>query len=53
MPVAAFVAYLLFKLMTRSSLKLKALDFRQGLGMALIVFVLATYIFAVPKGFYL
>ncbi len=53
MPVAAFVAYLLFKLMTRSSLKLKALDFRQALGMALIVFVLATYIFAVPKGFYL
>lgn len=53
MPAAAFVGYLLFKLMNRSSLKLKGLDFRQALGMALIVFVLATYVFAVPKGFYL
>ena len=53
MPVAAFVGYLLFKLMGRNSLKLKALDFRQALGMALIVFILATYVFAVPKGFYL
>lgn len=53
MPLLAFVGYLLFKLMTRSRLKLKAVDFRQALGMAIVVFVLATYIFAVPRGFYL
>ena len=53
MPLVAFVGYLLFKLMTRSRLKLKAVDFRQALGMAIVVFVLATYIFAVPRGFYL
>lgn len=53
LPLLAFVGYLLFKLMTRSRLKLKAVDFRQALGMAIVVFVLATYIFAVPRGFYL
>ncbi len=53
LPLVAFVGYLLFKLMTRSRLKLKAVDFRQALGMAIVVFVLATYIFAVPRGFYL
>ncbi len=53
MPLVAFVGYLLFKLMTRSRLKLKTVDFKQALGMAIVVFVLATYIFAVPRGFYL
>ncbi|MDY3117984.1 MAG: hypothetical protein SOW18_00405 [Peptoniphilus sp.] len=53
MPVAAFVGYLAFKLMTRSKMKLKAVDLRQALGMAIVVFILATYVFAVPKGFYL
>lgn len=53
LPLAAFVGYLLYKLMTRSRLKLKAVDFKQALGMAIVVFVLATYIFAVPRGFYL
>ena len=53
LPLLAFVGYLLFKLMTRSRLKLKAVDFKQALGMAIVVFVLATYFFAVPRGFYL
>lgn len=53
LPLVAFVGYLLFKLMSRSRLKLKSLDFRQALGMAIAVFVLATYLFAVPRGFYL
>ena len=53
MPLVAFVGYLLFKLMTRSRLKLKTVDFKQALGMAIVVFVLATYFFAVPRGFYL
>lgn len=53
MPLLAFVGYLLFKLMTRSRLKLKTVDFKQALGMAIVVFVLATYFFAVPRGFYL
>ena len=53
LPLVAFVGYLLYKLMTRSRLKLKAVDFKQALGMAIVVFVLATYFFAVPRGFYL
>ncbi|WP_077075477.1 hypothetical protein [Aedoeadaptatus urinae] len=53
MPILAFVGYLLFKLMSRGRLKLKSVDLRQALGMAIAVFVLATYLFAVPRGLYL
>ncbi len=53
MPVLAFVGYLLFKLMARTRLKLKTADFKQALAMAIVVFLIATYLFAVPKGFYL
>ena len=52
-PLFAFGGYILFKLMQRPNFQVKSVDFRQGVGMAILIFVISTYLFAVTKGFYL
>lgn len=51
-PLMAYLGYVMYKLMRRADLKVKGIDFRQGSGMALLVFILSTYLFAVLNGFY-
>ncbi len=52
-PLIAFAGYLLYKLMRRPKLLIRSVDFRQGAGMAILVLILTTYLFAVTKGIYL
>lgn len=52
-PLLAYGGYLLYKMMRRPRIIVKSLDFRQGAGMAILVLILSTYLFAVSKGFYL
>ncbi|MDD7362805.1 MAG: hypothetical protein PUG99_01490 [Firmicutes bacterium] len=52
-PLLAYVGFIMYKLMRRPGLQVKSIDFRQGSGMAILVFILSTYVFAILNGFYL